>query len=322
MSVQRLLDEFLAERHALGFVANTDEHILRRFLKDFVEPETGEIEFTKEYVLNHVGHRPNVQTNTVLRDVCAINCFLDFVIRKGYTAYKIPQRSLPKEIRNFKAYIFTDDEIKRILNSADNIAFCEHNPFRHLQLPVMFRILFNCGLRISELLDLRRLDVNMDERVFTILDAKFHKNRLVPFSDAVAESLEVYLCNMPPATEDSYLFPSFSNENGRYGYSWIHNQFRFLLRLAHIPYGGKGKGPRPHDTRHTFAVHCLNNWVFSGEDLTSALPVLSRYLGHVGLSGTQKYLQLTAEMYPTVVREVESRFGSLIPAVEGANETV
>ena len=58
-----------------------------------------------------------MQTNTILRDVSAINGFLDFVVRKGYTAYRIPPKSLPKENRNFKAYIFTDEEIEQILLS-------------------------------------------------------------------------------------------------------------------------------------------------------------------------------------------------------------
>lgn len=70
----------------------------------------------------------------------------------------------------------------------------------------MFRILFNCGLRTSELLKLRMCDVNLKENVFTILDTKFHKNRLVPFSDTVAESLTQYLEMSPPKSTDSLLF--------------------------------------------------------------------------------------------------------------------
>ena len=93
-----------------------------------------------------------------------------------------------------------------------------------------------------------------------------------------------------------------------------------LLNRAGIPYKGKGLGPRPHDTRHTFAVHCLNNWALSGEDLTAALPVLSRYLGHSGLRGTQKYLQLTAQMYPDITARLENLFGDLIPQREVLHE--
>mgnify|MGYP003623914880 CR=1 FL=1 len=95
-----------------------------------------------------------------------------------------------------------------------------------------------------------------------------------------------------------------------------------ILRLAGIPRGGRGKGPRLHDIRHTFAVHCLNTWVRSDVDLTTALPVLSRYMGHSGVKGTQKYLQLTAQMYPNVVSTMEETFGVLIPTSEVHHEAV
>lgn len=322
MTSTELLKRYMEERHALGFVAKTDEGRIRRFLQNYVDPPDGTIEFTKEYVLQNIGNHLNQQTNTVLRDVSAVNGFLDFAIRRGFKAYKIPPRSLPKLIRNFKAYIFTDDEINRILEAADHVPFSKWSPMRHLQIPVMFRILFNCGLRSSELLRLRVCNVDLADNVFTIQDTKFHKNRLVPFSQTVADTLKAYLEAMPLHSEDALLFPSASprNTTGVYGLTWLHTQFHLLLKMADIPYGGRGKGPRPHDIRHTFAVHCLNNWVFSGEDLTAALPVLSRYLGHSNLTGTQHYLQLTAQMYPDIVSKMEEQFGGLIPIPEALCE--
>ena len=304
MTSKMLLEQYMAERRALGFSLKTDEGCIRRFLQDFVDPDDGDISFTKEYVLSHIGNRRNMQTNTILRDVSAINGFLDFVVRKGY--------------------IFTDEEIEQILIAADHTAFTEQNPARTYQLPVMFRILFNCGLRTSELLKLRMRDVDLEENVFIILDTKFHKNRLVPFSTTVAEALKEYLEKIQEKSADAFIFPSSSSrsKSGRYGNSWIQAQFRQILRIAKIPYNGSGNGPRPHDIRHTFAVHCLNNWVLSGEDITAALPVLSRYLGHNGLSGTQKYLQLTAQMYPDIVTKLELQFGALIPQMEVANENI
>jgi integrase len=324
MTSKMLLDQYMAERHALGFSSKTDEGCIRRFLRDYVELDDGNVEFTKEYVLGHIGNKLNQQTNTILRDVSAINGFLDFVIRKGFVAYKIPPKSLPKENRNFRAYIFTDDEIARMLIAADHVPFTQQNPARKYQIPVMFRILFNCGLRTSELLKLRMCDVDLKENVFVILDTKFHKNRLVPFSDIVAESLNQYLEMFPPKSKESLIFPSSGprSNGGRYGNSWLQTQFRQLLRMADIPYNGQGNGPRPHDIRHTFAVHCLNNWALSGEDLTVALPVLSRYLGHNGLTGTQKYLQLTAQMYPDIVAKMEMQFGDLIPQMEAPYENI
>jgi integrase len=318
---KRLLEEFMTERHALGFNYKTDESAIRRFLNGFTEPIDGNIEFTKEYVLEHTRRKLNQCDNTVLRDVCAVNCFLGFVIRKGFNAYQVPPRSLPKGSKNFKAHIFTNDEITRLLAAADSVPFAIQNPTRHHQIPVMFRILFNCGLRASELHNLRVCDVDLNGNILTVLETKFHKNRLVPFSDAVADSLKDYLTKVKPQSEDSWLFCS-PKPCGKYTENGLYNHFQLILRLAGIPRGGRGKGPRPHDIRHTFAVHCLNNWVLAGVDLMAALPVLSRYLGHSGIKGTQKYLQLTAQMYPDIVVKMETKFGNLIPVLEVAHETV
>jgi len=60
-------------------------------------------------------------------------------------------------------------------------------------------------------------------------------------------------------------------------------------------------------------VHCLQRWVREGKDLTAALPVLSTYLGHASLDGTQLYLRLTAELYPEITQAVEAHFGQVIP---------
>lgn len=317
---QKLLEEFMAERYALGFSYKTGKGIVRRFLQDFNEPVDGKVEFTKEYVLEHTGRKLNQSDNTVRKNVCVINCFLDFVIRKGFKAYKIPPKSLPKENKDFVAYIFTDEEISRFLSAADSFPFAKQAPYRHLQIPVMFRILFNCGLRTSELLNLRMCDIDLEENVFSILDSKFHRSRLVPFSDAVADSLNAYLLKVPPRHMDDWLFRS-TKTGDKYSATVIHTFFGETLRLSGIPRGDTRKGLSPHAIRHTFAVHCLNNWVLSGVDLMAALPVLSRYLGHSGIQGTQRYLQLTAQMYPDIVLRLEEKFGALIPTLEVYDET-
>lgn len=317
-TAQRLFDEFMAEKRALGFKYKTGEGTIRRFIREFENPEDGNIEFTKEYVLKHSCRKLNQKDNTVLRDAASINRFLDFVIRKGFKAYKIPPKSLPKETRIFVAQIFTEAEIERILVAADNVPFAEQNPNRQHQIPVMFRILFNCGLRSGELLNLKANDINLQENMLTVRDTKFQKSRLVPFSDTVADALNTYFAASSPFNDEDYLFPSPRKE--KYSHSGIHAHFHLLLRLAQIPYGGRGIGPRLHDIRHTFAVHCLNRWVLTGADLTAALPVLSRYLGHESIKGTQKYLQLTAQMYPDIVSKLEKEFGHLIPSAEVAED--
>ena len=54
MTSKMLLEQYMEERRALGFSLKTDEGCIRRFLQDFVDPDDGDISFTKEYVLSHL----------------------------------------------------------------------------------------------------------------------------------------------------------------------------------------------------------------------------------------------------------------------------
>lgn len=100
----------------------------------------------------------------------------------------------------------------------------------------------------------------------------------------------------------------------------VEKNLRKFLWKAGISHGGRGKGPRVHDFRHTMAVHCLRRWVMEGKNLQSYLPVLQAYLGHVSLSDTAYYLHLTADLFPNITEQVENVLGDIIPKVGGYDE--
>lgn len=89
----------------------------------------------------------------------------------------------------------------------------------------------------------------------------------------------------------------------------FYSRFREILWFAGIPHQGRGKGPRVHDLRHTFAVHCLNKWVDEGRDIYTVLPILSNYLGHSSISATSHYLRLTPVQFPQIVSIMEEQSG-------------
>jgi len=316
MTAHQLMVDFIAEKKALGCVYKTEAGVLDRFMRAYVPPPDGRVTLMKEYVLQNTRKLPHQNINTVNRNATAVNQFLKYVALRGYEAYVIPTKAFPKEVRNFKARIFTEDEINRLLVAANSFANAKQCPLRGYQVPLLISILINCGLRTAELLNLRVRDVDLTENVFAIWEAKFKKDRYVPFSEVVAEQLERYLCIVQPAKDDWLL--TNPQTGTRFSHSYAYANFREVLRRAGIPHCGYG--PRLHDLRHTMAVRCLNNWVLSGVDVTSALPVLSRYLGHTGIFHTQKYLQLTAEMYPDITAKMERQFGGIIPAWEGSDE--
>ena len=95
----------------------------------------------------------------------------------------------------------------------------------------------------------------------------------------------------------------------------IYQRYRRYLLAAGISHGGKGQGPRLHDIRHTFAVHVLQKWISEEADLTAMIPILSTYMGHKSIRSTARYLRLTAEVYPDLMKKVESTCAYVIPEV-------
>ena len=81
------------------------------------------------------------------------------------------------------------------------------------------------------------------------------------------------------------------------------------------------EGKRLHDLRGTFAVHRLLLWYEQDANLDTKLPLLSTYLGHVGLASSQRYLQMTKELVGEVTRRQEARFGYLIKDLKEGTHT-
>jgi len=119
--------------------------------------------------------------------------------------------------------------------------------------------------------------------------------------------------NSIDTSKNSFFFqtPKGGELHGRTVYHW----FRKILYKAKISHGGRGNGPRIHDLRHTFSVHSMVKMSESGLDLYYSLPILSEYLGHKSLESTEKYVRLTALMYPDIVKKADKICGYVFPEV-------
>lgn len=106
-----------------------------------------------------------------------------------------------------------------------------------------------------------------------------------------------------------YFFPA--PDGGFYDTSTIYDIFRKCLFDAGIPHRGRGKGPRLHDLRHSFAVHILNKWSSEGKDIYTCLPILRTALGHDRITTTEKYLRLVPEAYMEVTEPFNDRFHTI-----------
>ncbi len=211
----------------------------------------------------------------------------------------------PRAMRSFTPYIFTQDEIQRFFNAADGIEMKRQAPLAYKIYPLMFRMLYCCGMRISEVTSLRTQYVDINKGVLTVLNAKHNKDRLIPMSESLTNLCREYAIEVLPA-DSEYFFPA--PDGGPLFKGTVYARFRDLLWKAGIPHCGRGKGPRLHDFRHSFAVHRLAEWSRSGIDVYTTIKILSVYLGHIDLASTQYYLRLTAEVFPDVTAKFETAF--------------
>lgn len=315
-AVGSLMEQFVEERRACGYRYDEPARLLARFDRFLCDEALSQCELPRSISRKWLAKQPHECKGTHYHRICAVRQFALFMCRQGYSA-DVPDR-LPT-VRNadcFSPRILTHAEINRLFHAADQLTPTARSPMRHLIMPEVFRLLYGCGLRLGEVLHLRVADVDLDRGILTVREAKFGKDRLVPPALPLVQRLRRYAAIMGDRSPEAYFFPSPSD--GPYSLEAVYWVFRDLLLRSGITHGGRGKGPRVHDVRHTFAAHALLRWCREGADLDAKLPVLATYMGHRSLAGTQRYLHLIAELFPEITARTSAAFGDVIPRRNGS----
>src|SRR6266403_1639450 len=205
--------------------------------------------------------------------IILVRQFSRFLLRRGYSAY-VPDSTLAARNRSsFVPRMLTDEELRKFFQAVDALKPTAHSPLRHLIMPEVFRLLYGCGFRVSEVLKLRVRDVDLNQGTITVRQGKFRKDRLVPPALPLVNRLRKYSAHFEKRPPDAIFFPGPSG--GPFSLRTVYTLFRQLLLQCGIPHAGRVKGPRIHDYRHLFAVHTLRRWYRDGEDLDAKLPLLA-----------------------------------------------
>ena len=308
------LCNYIAIKKQTGLKFEAQEWYLRKFDTYFFRNGFAKGELTKEVVSEFI-YDKNERPSSHRDKEVVMQGFATYLFDRGYHVYIAEVKTyIPK--RKFIPYIMTDDETKRFFTAIDNYPNSYSQArytYRHTVDPVLFRFLYGTGVRISEALNLVLRDVDTETGVATIHKAKNMKNRLIPMAESLLNRVIFFIKTFHKYSDDeTFLFPGcHSGKMGRLDTSTAYTHFRDYLVMADIPH--TSVGPRVHSLRHGFAVKCLKNWVLGGDDLTVMVPYLSAYMGHTDFRATQYYLRLTSDLYPDIVRRVESEFGYVIP---------
>lgn len=293
MSGGHLIDGFLemmsAER---GAAANTIA-AYRRDLSDYAGYVAGKqqtlLTVTRETVnayLDRLRH-DGLSASSSARRLSAIRQFHKFLCADGMrrddptriVASPKSRRALPK--------VLSVAEVDRLLATAETEAGKQASPGKEasaLRLYVLLELLYATGLRVSELVSLRRAAIMRDTSYLTVR-GKGNKERVVPLNDRARDAVKAYVATLEPGP---FLFPA----GGAEGYLSRQVFARDLKNLA-ISAGISPSRVAPHVLRHAFASHLLAG----GADLR----VVQMLLGHADISTTQIYTHVLDEKLRTLV---------------------
>lgn len=299
------LEAFVIQKQASGYPYASSARTLIQFDTMIVESFPESDVLSKEICTAWIEECSKLHQNTLLRKVTPVRQFGKYLAGTGKPAYIIPG-GIPNKQIHYDAHIFTETELKAFFSSIDKCRKSPFSPYRCYVIPVIFRLLFTCGLRSSEARRLSMDDVNLDTGRILIRKTKGWEARIIYVSEDMLDLLRRYDSVISQYISGREAF--FPNQKGDY-YSkctldvWFHEFWDPLPEAAVT----KGNKPRVHDFRHSYCVYRLNQWVRERADLNALYPYLSEFVGHSNFSDTDYYLTLSEPFYP----EFESRMREL-----------
>lgn len=309
------IQDFVEVKQALGYKYLAEASNLKRFDRFLIKKYNSACALTKEIVMDWCTKQSYEKQESICTRASLIRQFAIYLDNLGINAYVIPKNYF-KSGEKYIPYIYTDVELQTIFQESDKCHYCSQHPYRHLIMPILFRMIYSCGLRVSEARLLKVQEVDLINGILTINHSKKDNNRLVPMTDELTEKCRVYAKQVHCSLDANRCF--FPMADGKHLTAGnVYKNFRKFLWKAGISHGGRGSGPRIHDFRHSFAVHCLKKWSMEGKDLMIYLPILRVYLGHYSFEETAYYLKLTADVFPEITLKLERVYSDLIPIMEG-----
>ncbi len=303
----------MIQKKTVGFPYVTSQYKLNAFDKFCLEHYPQETQLKREIVMHWAELRPQEHVNNLIRRITPIRQLAKYMHSIGVDAYVIP-RGIPAKGIRYIPHIYTNKELTAFFASIDRCKYVNNTPARHLVVPVIFRVLYCCGLRSSEATGLKVKDVDLEIGKLMIRNSKGNKDRHVMLSGDVLNLCRIYHEKVSKIFPESIYF--FPNHRGiRYNDSTLWYTFHQFWDRAEVGFIS-GNPPRVHDFRHTFAVNLLNQWVSENKDLNAYLPYLSMYLGHAHLAETDYYLHLVPEFFPVLTTRTTEKFAHLIPEVK------
>lgn len=243
--------------------------------------ETFQFKDTLEMAPMHISDFINLENQkglssaTIVRRLSSLYNYLLFLKDEGAYQHELKRLSRPKITKALPPY-FTTEEVERLLNTPNL------STHRGIRDKAMLEVMYASGLRVSELLALKREEVNFNRGVVKIR-GKGNKDRLIPIGDFALDALTTYFNQVRFHHETKESRVIFLNREG----NPLSRQYFFKMIKAYALEAGIEKTISPHSLRHAFATHLLEN----GAELRT----VQAMLGHTNIATTEIYTHVSTK---------------------------
>ncbi len=270
-------EDFLKKLEVELKISKNSEYTIRNYaqanseLLDFIKKEPDKIN-TDDIKLFMAEKLVDRSSSSVILFLSALRYAYSNILSKDITV----GIKRPKKERKIPS-VLTKDEVKALLNSISN-----------KKSKLMLSLIYACGFRVSELVNLKIQDLHFEEKIGYARKAKGNKDRIFNIPDFLAEELKSQV-EIQKSGNQEFLF---SGPNGKLSTRNIEKITRNALNKADIQ-----KDVHPHTLRHSFATHLLEN----GTDIRK----IQELLGHQDLSTTQIYTHISKEELKKIKSPIE-----------------
>jgi len=278
--VYEVIDEFITflqvERGLAENTISAYSRDLVRFIAYLENRNITPIKTSRSVIRDYLGSlTPDLSKRSQARNVSAIKTFFRFLVSEGKMKENPARLLETPRIQQKLPEVLSLGEVEQLLSQPDITT-----PLGQRDR-AMLELLYATGLRVSELVHLKLLDVNLEAGFVKTL-GKGSKERMVPFGEMALKALKAYLSDGRKALLKSghppYLFLNFRGKP-------LSRQGFWKIIRNHGTMAGIKKKIKPHGLRHSFASHLLE----AGADLRSVQVML----GHADITTTQIYTHVT-----------------------------
>ncbi|MBL1221312.1 site-specific tyrosine recombinase XerD [Chryseobacterium sp. L7] len=294
---EKIKDFEIFLRFERNFSENTLDAYIRdiKKLKDYaivdlenVGPDAIGYENLQEYIFNL--SKQKFSERSQARWISSIKAFFKFLLEDEYREDNPASLLEGPKLGLYLPDTLSLPDINKI------IAAIEANSDLGKRNHCIIEVLYGCGLRVSELIDLKISNINFKEQYIKV-HGKGNKTRFVPLADYTAELLETYIKEVRSNSKinKKYEDTLFLNSRG----TSMSRVIVFLIIKELTDKAGVSKKISPHTFRHSFATHLLQN----GADLR----YIQEMLGHSSITTTEIYTHLKTEELRDVILSYHPR---------------